>query len=175
MRAATIRLALLGALLTLASVACDTGASDTQQASDTATVESVTDGDTLRLTDGRRVRLVQIDAPEVDENECYAEEAAAALERLVRPGSRVRLEADPALDDRDRFGRELRYVFVGDANLNEVLVRDGAAGVWFFDGEMGRYASELLVATLRARTDRRGLWGACPGTAFNPYEGIDTD
>ncbi len=87
----------------------------------------------------------------------------------------MRLEADPALDDRDRFGRELRYVFVGDANLNQVLVRDGAAGVWFFDGDMGRYATELLAATLRARTERRGLWSACPGTAFNPYEGIDTD
>ncbi len=171
----TTRLALVGTLLMLSAAACSTSRQDTQSTGDTATVESVTDGDTLRLKGGRRIRLVQIDAPELGEAECYAEEAAAALERLARPGSRIRLEADPALDDRDRFGRELRYVFVGDANLNLLLVRDGAAGVWFFDGDMGRYASDLLAATLRARTDGRGLWGACPGADFNPYEGIDTN
>ncbi len=158
------------ALAGCASSATTTGPSSV----DDAIVESVTDGDTLRLADGRRVRLVQIDAPELDEDECYAQEAAEALERAVPVGSRIRLEADPALDDHDRFGRELRYVFVAGANVNQLLAREGAVGVYFYDGDMGRYASDLVNAALRAKTDLLGLWGACPGTVFNPYAQVDT-
>ncbi len=48
------------------------------------------------------------------------------------------------------------------------LVRDGAAGVWFFGGRRGRYASEFLKASEEARADREGLWGACPLARFDP-------
>lgn len=138
-----------------------------------ATVERVTDGDTLVLTDGARVRLVQIDAPESGE-ECYAAEATAALERLVPPGSEVTLESDPALDDVDRFGRLLRYVLRDGRNVNLELVRVGAAAPWFFDGDRGRYADDLLDAAESARADRRGLWRACPGARLDPSRGIET-
>jgi micrococcal nuclease len=159
---------------TLAPIACASSPGTTAPSVDDAVVESVTDGDTIVLADGRRIRLVQIDAPELDGHECYAEEAAAELERLVPVGSRIRLEADPALDDHDRYGRELRYVFIAGANVNLLLARNGAVGVWFFDGDMGRYASDLLAEASRAKTDGRGLWSACPGTRFDPYHGIDT-
>jgi endonuclease YncB( thermonuclease family) len=36
------------------------------------------------------------------------------------------------------------------------------------------YASALLRAARQARADRRGLWGACPGTPFDPYHAADT-
>ena len=52
-----------------------------------ATVASITDGDTLRLTSGARVRLVQIDTPELG-GECYSRAAARELARLVPPGTR---------------------------------------------------------------------------------------
>src|SRR5438045_6853066 len=62
------------------------------------TVAEVIDGDTIALTNGEHVRLVQIDAPEVAQGECYARPATAALERMAPPGTRIRLEADPRLD-----------------------------------------------------------------------------
>ena len=45
-------------------------------------VASVTDGDTLRLADNRRIRLAQIDAPELPADECYSEQALNALTRV---------------------------------------------------------------------------------------------
>ena len=56
----------------------------------------VNDGDTLRLRDGRKVRLLQIDAPEL-RGDCYAKAALAALRQLAPNGTRVTLELDPRL------------------------------------------------------------------------------
>ena len=137
-----------------------------------ATVARVADGDTIRLADGTRARLVQIDAPEADEGECYAARATRALARLVPVGTEVELERDPALDDRDRFGRALRYVLRDGTNVNVELVRAGAAAPYFFRGDRGRYADDLLDAADEARDARRGLWGACPGARLDPARAL---
>ncbi len=147
-------------------------AGDARASSEDA-VARVIDGDTLTLESGTTVRLVQIDAPEVRGSECYANEATAALEELVPPGARVRVETDAALDREDRYGRRLAYVFKGDENVNKTLVERGAASVWFYDGDRGRYADELLAAAREAQAAERGLWGACEAT-LDPYSAITT-
>jgi endonuclease YncB( thermonuclease family) len=141
--------------------------------SESGIVERVTDGDTLRLRDGRRVRLVQIDAPERD-TECYGRAAGAALARLAPPGTRVTLERDPSLDARDGYGRLLRYVLVGELDVNLELVRLGAAAPYFYRGAKGRQAGSLLSAAEAARAHRRGLWGACPDARLAPDRGLVT-
>jgi micrococcal nuclease len=135
-------------------------------------VARVTDGDTLALASGARVRLVQIDAPET--GECYGPAARRELLRLTPPGSRVALEADAALDRVDRYGRLLRYVRRGTLEVNLELVRRGAAAPYFYDGDEGRYAPRLLAAAVAARRQKRGLWGASPGTRLDPYRQVDT-
>lgn len=131
-----------------------------------ATVSSVADGDTMRVTNGQRIRLVQIDAPEA--RECYSREARAELLRLAPVGSGIALESDPALDQVDRYGRLLRYVRRGSLNVNIALVRRGAAVPYFYDGDRGRYAARLEAAVRAAKNARRGLWGACGRTAPVP-------
>lgn len=127
-----------------------------------AVVSRVGDGDTLDLENGERVRLLQIDAPELGEGECYALEARSELRRLLPRGAGVRLERDPGADDRDRFGRLLRYVRSSDSlNVNVELVRRGAAAPYFRGGEHGSYADDLLAAVEEARDAGRGMWGAC--------------
>jgi endonuclease YncB( thermonuclease family) len=138
-------------------------------------VTSIADGDTLTVAGGTRVRLVQIDTPELGSGECYSRAARRALERFVPVGSTVRLEADLALDQVDRYGRVLRYVRRGTMNVNIALVRAGAAAPYFFDGDRGRYADRMLAEARRARAARRGLWGACPGTVLDPYRAVDTN
>jgi micrococcal nuclease len=138
-----------------------------------AEVATVVDGDTIVLQDGRHVRLVQLDAPETDERECYADQARTTLYRLIPPGTDVEIETDPALDRVDRFGRTLAYVEKDGTNINLELVREGAAAPWFFDGDRGRHAAELLAAASDARAGQRGLWGACPGTLFDPLRAVD--
>ena len=162
-------LALAAALLVL--TACTARDDDAETG---ARVARVVDGDTIVLVDGRRVRLVQIDAPEADERECYAGESAAALESLVPSGATVRLEADERLDHVDRFDRLLRYVHRGSVNVNLVLVERGAASVWFFGGARGRYAGALLAAARAARSERRGLWRACPAARLDPKRPVET-
>jgi len=133
-----------------------------------ATVAYVIDGDTIVLRGGGRVRLLQVDAPEVGEGECYSHRATRALRGLLPVGTAVALLPDSGLDRVDRYGRLLRYVFRGGRNVNLSLVSRGAATVWFFKGERGRYATTLLSAARRARRAHRGLWGACDAV-WDPY------
>jgi micrococcal nuclease len=126
-----------------------------------ARVARIGDGDSLDLANGKRVRLAQVDAPELGEGECYARESLRELERLTPPGRRVELERDPQLDDADRYGRLLRYVAVQGRIVNVELVRSGAATPYFFHGVDGRYAEELLTAVAEARSGQRGMWGKC--------------
>ena len=161
---------LVAAALVVAGRAAIAARGDAHQ--NAATVAWVTDGDTLRLQGGQRVRLVQIDSPEAGE-ECYAGRATTELIRLAPRGTRVVLEADPALDRVDRYGRLLRYVHVGRVNVNLELVRRGAATPYFYDGDRGRYATRLLEAVAEARRARRGLWGAC-SVIWSPEEPVTT-
>jgi endonuclease YncB( thermonuclease family) len=137
-------------------------------------VGSVYDGDTLTLRDGRRVRLVQIDTPELGTGECYSRAARTALLRLAPPGTRIVLETDPALDTIDRYGRLLRYIKRGGVNVNVELVRRGAAAPYFYSGDRGRNASRLMAAARAAKAAKRGLWRACPETRLNPDAAIET-
>ena len=136
-----------------------------------AVVARVVDGDTIELVGGKRVRLVQIDTPE-KHVECYGDAASALTTRLLPSGTHVRIEQDPKLDQVDRYNRELAYVWKGNEDVNVTLVRDGAAGVWFFDGRRGRHAHDLLRAAEQAQADRMGLWGACPLARFDPNESM---
>lgn len=161
-------LVLLGLVLALAAPA---GATQTQF----FRIQYVIDGDTVVLAGGVHVRLVQIDSPEVyPERECYGAQARAALRRLLPAGTTVRVEADPRLDQVDRYGRLLRYLYRGPTNVNVELVRQGAATVYFYAHDRGRFAGSLLRAGTAARAAHRGLWGACPSTPFNPYRAADT-
>jgi micrococcal nuclease len=139
-------------------------------------IDRVTDGDTVVLRNGQRVRLVQIDSPEKFFGlECYAREASDAAERLLPKGTRVRLLLEPTSDRIDDFDRLLRYVVRLDGvNVNLRLVAVGAAAPYFYEGQRGMHANRLEALAQRARARRLGLWGACPNTRYDPYSGIET-
>ncbi len=165
-------LALVVLVLSAAFVTADSAAAPARV--ELGTVSSVTDGDTLRLRDGRRVRLLQIDAPELGTGECYSRAARTALLGLAPVGSRIMLQTDPQLDRVDRYGRILRYVSRGSVNVNVALVQRGAAAPYFYGGERGKYAARLDAAARGARSAGRGLWGASPSTRLDPNGPVDT-
>jgi endonuclease YncB( thermonuclease family) len=128
-------------------------------------IARVVDGDTVYLTNGAKIRLVQIDTPEVFFGvECWGRESSAETKKLLPAGTAVRLAAEPATDRVDRYGRLLRYVFrVHDGlNVNVFLVAHGDAAPYFYRGREGRYAATLKRLALRDRSEHRGLWGAWP-------------
>jgi len=141
--------------------------------SESGIVWYVNDGDTLRLTDGRRIRLLQIDAPELH-GDCFGKAALSALRRLTPKGTRITLVSDPRLDQKDAYGRLLRYVIVAGRNVNVELVREGAVSPYFFRKQRGRHAGALLDAVEEARAEQRGYWGACPGAELNTGTGSVT-
>jgi micrococcal nuclease len=169
-----LKLAVLSATV-IAAIAVSTAVASNHEASaDVAVVASVYDGDTLRLRDGRRVRLLQIDTPELGSGECYSRAARTALLRLAPIGRPVVLEIDPHLDRVDGYGRLLRYVKRNGINVNVELLRRGAGAPYFYRGERGRHAAALLRAARRAKSARRGLWKACPSAVLDPYRAITT-
>jgi len=125
----------------------------------------VIDGDTLVLADGRRIRLLGLDAPEITgtdgEPECYAAEAKAFFEAcLARTGGCVRLETDRV--HTDRYARILAYLWDREGRmLNELILQEGYAR--FCAGDALRWRDRLAAAGAEARAHQRGLWhpGAC--------------
>jgi micrococcal nuclease len=118
------------------------------------TVSRVSDGDSFRCSDGRRVRLIGIDTPESQQHP-FGAQARAALLKLLPLGSNVRLEIDVA--ERDRYGRSLAYVWVGSTLVNEVMVRDGWAALYTVPPNV-KYAERLGAAQREARARGTGLW-----------------
>lgn len=87
------------------------------------TVDYVVDGDTIRLPSGVYVRLIGIDTPEV--GQCGYKAAKRRLDRWV--GGDVRLINPAGVDDRDHYGRLIRYVHDSGRDTGLGLIRLGLA------------------------------------------------
>jgi micrococcal nuclease len=128
-----------------------------------ATVISVTDGDTITVDlNGVRekVRYIGIDTPEPyrdGEPACYSKEASARNAELVA-GQQVELVADK--EDRDRFDRLLRYVYIDEIFVNEVLVVEGYATTLKIKPNT-QFAQIFSDAKNEARSNKVGLWEVC--------------
>lgn len=143
-------------------------------ASASTVISSVYDGDTVTLSTGEKIRLLQIDTPELASSECYGNEARSALVALLNSKAGISLKEDPKLDKVDRYGRLLRYIFVGKTNVNLKMVEMGAAAPYFYRGDRGLYSTQILKAAEKAKAAKRGLWKACPGTRLTPSNAITT-
>jgi len=119
------------------------------------TVTEVSDGDTLKLSDGKTFRLYGVNAPEVKES--FFEEAKAFTENLVL-GKEISFEQESNYKV-DKFGRTLGYVFVGGVNLNIELVRNGLARVVLYEKRAKiKYQDELLNSESEAKLKKVGVW-----------------
>jgi endonuclease YncB( thermonuclease family) len=137
-------------------------------------VVKIYDGDTVTMADGLKIRLLQIDAPELGERECYADKSKATLISLLSKKGAISLKADPVSASFDRYGRALRYIFVGKVNVNIEMVKLGAAAPYFYQGEKGKYSAAMLKAAEAAKLYKVGLWKECPGTKLTPTKAITT-
>jgi len=129
-----------------------------------ATVARVVDGDTIEVSlNGvvEDVRLIGIDTPETvapgSPVECFGPEASDQVMALLT-GTTVYLEADASQDERDRYDRLLRYVWLPDGTLvNLQLVREGYAFEYTYDTPY-RYQADFQRAQGDADTQDVGLW-----------------
>jgi micrococcal nuclease len=124
-------------------------------------VVRVVDGDTIyvQLADRvEKIRYIGVNTPEIHHpikgEEPGGREAAAMNRRLVG-GRPVRLELD--VRSRDRYGRLLAYVWLGDTMVNAELVRRGYAQVMTVPPNV-RYQDLFVKLQREARDAGRGLW-----------------
>lgn len=129
-------------------------------------VTHVDDGDTIVVNEAGQtetVRLIGMDTPEVKDPrkpvQCYGAEASAKTKSMVS-GKKVRLEPDPLGDNRDKYHRLLRYVYLPDGTfLNETLVKQGYAFAYivFPFSKMDLFRADEALA----QAARVGLWANC--------------
>lgn len=139
----------------------DADAADARPLEGTCTVRRVIDGDTVECAEGaERIRLLLIDAPEMDQGD-YGLRSKALLETLLPAGTDAAVEVD--IQERDRYGRVLAYLYAPDGTMvNEELARAGYAVVSVYPPNV-RYVERMRAAQVAAREGRRGLWS---GSAF---------
>ena len=124
-------------------------------------VKRVVDGDTIILESGERVRLLGVNAPEVNHPkklvEAFGKEAAEFTQRMVE-GKLVRLEFDPHVSKQDKSSRTFAYVFLQDGTfLNAEIIRQGY-GFVVRNSPPLKYESDFVQLELNARKKRSGLW-----------------
>lgn len=123
-------------------------------------VTRVVDGDTVDLNDGRRVRLLGIDAPEL--GECGFDQAGT-FARSILLGQRVDVAPDPTQESVDRYGRSLVYITVGNQDYSTAAAAAGWATSYTFATPV-RKAPAIAAAQAAAQHQRLGIWGT-PGCA----------
>ena len=129
-----------------------------------AEVVRAVDGDTIEvLLDGAEedVRYIGVDTPESvapgQPVECYGEAASEFNAKLVE-GEDVTLVFDAEL--RDRYGRLLAYVYVGELLVNAELLKQGFARTLEIEPNTSK-APRFARLARRAGAAGLGLWGAC--------------
>lgn len=127
-------------------------------------VKSIVDGDTIELENGTKVRYIGIDTPETRikqddgtwsyQPQAYAERSKEFNRNLVE-GKKVRLEYD--MVQKDKYNRDLAYVFAGNTFVNAELIRQGYALLFTIPPNV-KYIDLFTELQKEARENKRGLW-----------------
>ncbi|MBU7046108.1 MAG: thermonuclease family protein [Theionarchaea archaeon] len=113
---------------------------------------AVIDGDTLRLENGETVRLIGIDAPELLQP--GGEKSREYLAQLIL-GKRVALEK--GYEERDKYNRLLRFVYIGSLCVNEEMIRQGYAEARYMSSDDPK-REHYLRLEMKAESEKAGLW-----------------
>lgn len=122
-------------------------------------VKTVYDGDTVVLEDGRKIRLLGINTPEVQHRDKMAdaggEEAKHWLMNKLRH-AKVRIETDA--EKTDKYGRTLAHLFTEEnEHVNLSLIKAGLAAVSIYPPNL-LYVNELVAAEKQAEKAKLGTW-----------------
>lgn len=122
-----------------------------QPAREQTIVTNVIDGDTIVISGGERVRLLGIDT--LEKGEFFYKESKGRMEQLVE-NKEVMLEKEG--DNKDQYGRLLRYIFLNDTNINLQMVEEGFAICYFY--EESKYQAVCKDLEENAMQNKIGRW-----------------
>jgi micrococcal nuclease len=132
--------------------------------SESGTVVMVVDGDTIKVkirNTVETIRLIGINTPETKDPrkpvECFGKEAFEHAKKLLE-GKKVKLKSDKTQQNRDKYDRMLRYVWIGGNELvNHMMIADGYAFEYTYETPY-LYQKEFQEAQKDAKEAQRGLW-----------------
>ncbi len=141
---------------------------------ETARLDKVYDGDTIRLTDGRKVRIIAVNTPEMAYKERpsqpLAEEASQALNQLFQASKLVYLKYGK--DRRDRYNRYLAHVFTDQGkNVAAELIRAGHGFAILVPPNDWKYDC-YFKQDRQASNEKRGVWAQ---PHYQPRQATDLD
>lgn len=122
-----------------------------------AKVIKVIDGDTIEINTGQIIRYIGMDTPEIETSECYATEASEVNKNLVL-GKTVKLVKD--VSETDKYGRLLRFVYVGDIFVDDYLIKNGFAKIMTVPPDV-EFKDQFLQSENYAKENKLGLWNKC--------------
>jgi micrococcal nuclease len=126
---------------------------------ETVLVTRVIDGDTIEIEGGQKIRYIGIDTPESKHPskpiQCFSKEATERNRQLVE-GKQIQIEKD--VNETDRYGRLLRYVYIDDEMINQKLVAEGFAKASAYPPDV-KYQELFNEAQRLAEQQSLGLWG----------------
>lgn len=127
----------------------------------TATVTSITDGDTLKVDiDGKKetIRLILVDTPETKHPKTGVQPfGPEATKFTTEQLSGKEIQIEPGIEERDRYGRLLAYVYIGDKMFNKMLVKEGLARVAVYPPNT-KYLDEFEQLQEEAKQKEIGIW-----------------
>jgi micrococcal nuclease len=131
-----------------------------EHSDETVTVDYVYDGDTVKLDDGRRIRFIGINTPEIDhdggQSEPYALAARERLQQLLAKGKRLQLRY--GRERHDRYGRTLAHPYLADGrSINTLLLQEGLATTLVVPPNTWNQGCYHAVEQ-QARQQGAGLW-----------------
>ena len=140
--------------------AVDKAACNTNDYQEQVTVKQVIDGDTVILTDGRHIRLIGINTPEIGhdnrKSEMGADQARDFLSRLLNTNKNLLLHFDD--DKTDHYGRTLAHLFLHDGtNIQSLLLKRGLATTFFIPPNID-FLECYHASVMYARAHHIGLW-----------------
>lgn len=118
------------------------------------------DGDTISIIidkEERKVRFLAVDAPEIDLNEPYSNEAKEFTCNLLKDSKNIYLEYDKNSEKEDKYERILAWVWADDTLVQKELVKDGYARIAYLYGEY-KYTSELNKYESLAKEYKLNIW-----------------
>lgn len=131
-------------------------------------VSKVIDGDTIEVLIGNqkeKVRLIGLNTPEtVDPRkkvECFGKEASVFLKNILSD-KKVILKNDQSQNDKDKYGRLLRYVYLDDILINKMIIEKGFGYEYTYKFPY-KFQKEFKDAQKFAEENKLGLWadGVC--------------
>lgn len=120
----------------------------------------------------KKYRFLAIDSPEVDKK--FGKESSEYTCNILSSAKQIRLEYDMVGETKDKYDRELVWVYVDGVLLQEKLLEGGFAKIKYIYANYD-YLEKLFIMENYAKNNRSGIWKDYSYKEYNDYYNVTFD